>query len=242
MVKTDNLAHTLYLSYIEPHTGGLTVGYQNNTNDDYEASINSNSIYLSGWISPLDHLDLKATYGIKTEDVDEGRRLTGDEERNRLELSARYRFGGRSSLKITLADRKRKNEQPGTETSYLRSGLEGWFDLPRYASIAAGYSLTDGDYKNIDDEFEYTNHQIHLSINTHEYKNFSGGFTLIYYRSRRDLDTEGSDLRFNGVYEFKDDLRIELTYNIFNFDDYLFMDRYYTANIAEFNIIKTFKF
>jgi hypothetical protein len=70
----------------------------------------------------------------------------------------------------------------------------------------------------------------------------SAGLMVIYYKSGEDLDTEGSDLRLTGQYSFMNENRIELIYNIFNFDDFLFRDHYYTANIVEIKIIKSFNF
>ena len=112
----------------------------------------------------------------------------------------------------------------------------------KYATLYAGYSFANGDFKNLQQQFEYKQHQVNAGININEYKNVTLGCMLIYYRTRHDLDIEGSDLRLTGAYHFKGDQRIEVAYNIFNFDDFMFTDQYYTGNIVEINIIKTFKF
>ena len=38
------------------------------------------------------------------------------------------------------------------------------------------------------------------------------------------------------------DHHLEVRYNVFNYDDYLLFDHYYTANIVEVNLIKDFLF
>jgi hypothetical protein len=47
---------------------------------------------------------------------------------------------------------------------------------------------------------------------------------------------------FTGSYRFRGTQRAEITYRVFNFDDFLALDQYYTENIVEINLIKSFSF
>ena len=241
-VETDNLAHNIYLTYVISHRAGLTLGYQNHVKDDYDRSVKANSFYVEGWGSPVAKLDLKAAYGFRAEDVDEGQRLVGDEDRSRMSFSAKYRLNNAGSIKAAYEDKHRKNDQLDSEADYYSMSLEAAYDLPRYASVAAGYTYSSGDYTNTEQRFEFINHQLHVGINSHEYKHAACGAMLIYYRSLHGLNTEGSDLRFSGTYNFGGGNRFEIVYNVFNFDDFLYRDHYYTGNIVEINLIKSFKF
>ena len=241
-VKTDNLAHMAYLSYALQHRWGATIGYQYHTKDDFYASVKSNAVYFDFWTSVHERLELKAVFGYRAEDVDDGSRLIGDETRNNFDVSAKYKFNSIGYLKAGFASKQRKFDQLGSEIQYTRWSADGGLSVMKYGSLNAGYSFTDGDFDNIDQQFEYKQHQVNGGISINEYKNVTLGFMLIYYRTRRDLDIEGSDLRFTGAYHFKGNQRLEVTYNVFNFDDYMFLDQYYTGNIVEINIIKTFKF
>ncbi len=241
-VETDNLSHSIYIKYLHSSTLGGVIGYQNHVNDDYEDIVKSNSFFVKGWVSPIDKLELKATYGFRAEEVDEGDRLLGDEDRNRFKFSAEYRFGIKSSIKGQFENKSRENEQRGVENDFMRFTFSGVHDWVDYAVLSASYSFADGDYANPEQTFKYTNHQVHAGVNSHRYKNLSAGLMVIYYKSGEDLDTEGSDLRLTSQYSFMNENRIELIYNIFNFDDFLFRDHYYTANIVEIKIIKSFNF
>jgi len=81
-----------------------------------------------------------------------------------------------------------------------------------------------------------------MKSTTFEYISFTPGLGVTYYRSQRDLDVESFILRFKLAYGFYSGYRIEIKYDVHNFDDFLFLDRYYTANIVEINLIKNISF
>ena len=91
-------------------------------------------------------------------------------------------------------------------------------------------------------KFEYESHQVNADVTTREYMNFTGDFGIVYFRNKLDLDTESINLLFSGIYSFDEGLRAEAIYRVFNFDDFLFLDQYYTENIVEVNLIKSFSF
>ena len=60
--------------------------------------------------------------------------------------------------------------------------------------------------------------------------------------NKMDLDDESVNMNFKAAYSFMGGQKAELIYRVFNFDDYMFLDNYYTENIIEFNLIKSFSF
>ena len=52
----------------------------------------------------------------------------------------------------------------------------------------------------------------------------------------KDLDIEKSILFFEGEYTVQKDLHFEVKYNVYNYDDFILLDRYYTANVVWFNV------
>jgi hypothetical protein len=241
-VETDNLAHAVYLMYDKPQRFGATLGYQNDVKDDYEDEVIGNSFYLAGWYMPATNFELKGEYGYRAEDVDEGSRLVGDENRNRFKLYGKYKANGKGSIKVGTSAKMRRNDQLDSKVDYTNVYAEGILTSMKYANVSAGYSYVIGKYENAQQTFEFDSHQVHGEIQTRQYKHFTGEFGMIYYRSQRDLDVESFNLRFKLGYQFPGGSRFEAAYNVFNFDDLMFLDRYYTENIVEINIIKTFKF
>jgi len=239
-VETDNLAQAVYLSYNRPKLIGITLGYQNDINDDFEDSFKANSYYFSGLLYPNSRSEIRGELGIRAEEVDQGSRLIGNEDRNKYKISGKYKLSGGNSIGAKYEARKRKNEQIGSEAEFTRIAVETNISSSKYAQIAAAYSYTIGEYENTEQKFEFVDHQVNLDINSAEFKNLTGGFGLTYYRSQRDLDIESIGLRFRGGYKLAGDYRIEALYNVYNFDDLLALNRYYTENMVEFNIIKNF--
>ncbi len=241
-VGTDNIAHTFYASHLWPRFAGITVGYQNDVSDDFEDIVKSNSYYLSGWLKPQTHLELRSEYGFRAEKVDEGSRLVGDEDRNRFMISVRCHKPQRGSGRLKYEIKQRKNDQLGSDVDFRRLTFDGTKTIGEYADLSVGYSYSIGEYTNREQQFEFRDHLLYGDVMSQEHYNTRGGVGVVYYRSKRDTDVESISLRFSGRYRFQDNYYFEIKYNAHNFDNFLVNDEYYTANIVEFYLIKDLSF
>ena len=241
-VETDNIAHLIYAGYTRPATFGVTAGYQMDINDDFEDEIKGNSYYFSGWLKPYEVFELKTEYGFRAEEVEDGLRLVGNEDRGRIRAYGTYRKPELGSFKVGFENRMRKNEQLDSEADFNRYHFDFYLKNLEIFVISSGYSYSRGDYDNNDTEFEFTSQQVYLNIDSREYRGIAAGFGLTYFRNKLDLDDESINLSFRGSYRFKGGNRVELVYRVFNFDDFTLLDNYYTENIIEFNLIKSLSF
>ncbi|MBD3168608.1 MAG: hypothetical protein GF307_03925 [candidate division Zixibacteria bacterium] len=241
-VATDNITHAVYLSHYWKSKGAVTVGYRHLINDDYEDEVTGKGGYISGWFAPSGKFKLRADIGISDDEVKEGSRLIGDEQRNKYRLSAKYRHNEETSLSLQYSHSLRENEQLDTEADYYSIGLDATAKALSYGWINAGYTYSKGDYQNIDDRFEFIDHLIYGDLYLNEYHDITPGAGIVYYRSKRDLDVESIRLRFSLIWNFYRNFNMEAVYNVHNFDDFLFRDKYYTANIVEINILNEFSF
>jgi len=241
-VETDNLAHAAYLSYKNPGRYGATIGYQNDTRDDYEDAIKANSYYLSAWFMPNRNFEFKGDYGYRSEDIDEGARLVGEECRDNIKVSAKYKYPDKGWLKAGFISRSRENDDLGSKVNYDNIYADALVNIVKYADLSIGYAYSVGKYENNEQTYEFDSHQLHGDIQTKEYKNLTAQFGVVYYRSQKDLDVESFTIRSKLVYNFVPDGRVEIAYNVYNFDDLDYLDRYFTENFVEINIIKTLNF
>jgi len=241
-VETDNVAHLIYISYNHPRIFGITAGYQNDINDDFEDEVKANSYYFSGRLKPGRGLEFKAEYGFRAEEVEDGFRLIGNEDRVRIKVYGKYRKSDLGSFKVGFESKTRENEQLGSEADFNRYSTEFNLNSLGILAVSSGYSYSKGEYKNALTEFEFTSQQVFLNVDSKEYKNFTAGCGLTYFRNRLDLDDESFNLMFNASYRFLGGQRAEVIYRAFNFDDFLLQDNYCTENIIEFNLIKSFSF
>ena len=241
-VATDNITNTAYLSHVWPKFALLTVGYQHGINDDFEDEVKSNSFYASGWIRPAAGLEFRGEFGMTDEEVKDGSRLIGDESRNRHKFRLKYNSGEYGTFAIKYENKLRKNDELGTEVDFVSYGADYSVGIAKYGTLGAGYIISTGDYDNIEEEFEFTDHTLYGDIRTREYMNITAGFGLTYYRSKRDLDVESFILRFDAEYKIANSYMFRIEYNVQNFDDFLVRDQYYTANIVEISLIKHISF
>jgi len=237
-VATDNLVHSAYLSHLWPAKAGVTVGYQYDINDDYSDEVQSNSLYFSGWAHPDPRVEIRGEYGTRAEEVQSGSRLVGDADRSHYRFTVTYREKAINSLKAYFEGRNRENDQIGTKADFTRVGVALDVEVPYYGNLIAGYSLSNGEFTNTTDKFEFRDHFVNADFYFREFYKTTVGVGGTYYRSKRDLDVESFMMRFTGSYRLADDYRIEAEYNVHNFDDFLVRDQYYTANIVKVTLTK----
>lgn len=258
LVATDNLLSAVYVSYDRVGIVRLTAGYQYGANDDLEDKVQSNSMYLSGWVQPVTALQFQGEVGVRAEDVKEGSRLLGDEDWNRYKYGATVKDASIGSLTLSGESKRRKNDDIGDKVDFDRYAADGRIFAGKNASmnlplvrkatlksLSAGYSYTKGKYTNPEQQFEFADHIVYGEVKVSLSDKFIAGHRFTYYRSQKDLDVESFKLRFSGEYLLTDDFGIEVIYRVQNFDDYtvrLPYDQYYTANIVEVNISKGLKF
>ncbi|MFZ5980912.1 MAG: hypothetical protein ACOYVF_09815, partial [Candidatus Zixiibacteriota bacterium] len=242
LVATDNLSHAIFAGHVWPGLAGLTVGYQHDINDDAMEAVEADGMYFSGWLKPLKNLDIGAEHGFRKEEVDEGARLLGDEDRNYFKISGKYRYADYGNFIARYENKNRRNDQLGSDIDFQRIALDASATLSGYGSIAAGYAYATGEYENSETTFEFADYLMHGDITSEEYHCITAGFGFSYYRSQKDLDVESYNLRFSGACRFLKTYKLEITYNVHNFDDFLVLDNYYTANIVEINLIKIVTF
>ncbi|PKK84262.1 MAG: hypothetical protein CVT49_04655 [candidate division Zixibacteria bacterium HGW-Zixibacteria-1] len=242
IIATDNIAHAVYATYNWMNVAGLTAGYQYGINDDYEAQVTSNAYYFYGWLKPGRYFELRGEHGMRSESVDDGSRLIGDEDRSRFKFSAKYSKPENGFISIKYEGRNRENEQLGTEIDFTRLAIDAALIRKDYGNLSAGYAYSIGDYDNLETAFEFADHIVYGDITSAEYRGFDAGFGVVYYRSLRDLDVESFSLHFKAGYNFMEDHRLEVKYNVDNFDDFLVRDNYYTSNIVEISLTKILSF
>jgi hypothetical protein len=239
-VDTDNLSHMVYLSYSRPQVLGITAGYQYHISDDFEDAVISNSYYFGGWLVPSDKMTFRFEQGFRAEEVDEGARLVGDEERSKTKVYGTYKGSEQFTLKAGFELKSRENDQLGTSADYDKIYVEPRVVHSELFTLSGGYSLSRGEYENTVNSFEFRSHQVFGNIDITSFEKLTGGFGIDYFRNEKDLDSEAVNLLFKVLYSHNGGLKGELIYRVYNFDDLLFVDKYYTGNIVEFNLIKSF--
>ena len=74
------------------------------------------------------------------------------------------------------------------------------------------------------------------------YRGFEVSANGFYYRSKRDKDIEKFKIGLLVAYTIYSDYRAGIEYNVYNFDDFLTLDRFYTGNIVRVFVQKNITF
>ncbi len=239
LAETDNITHAFYAGKSWVRRGGVTVGYRYRMKDDVSDELTGNAYFVTVWFKPITDLKLRAGYGSEDLNVDEGQTLTGNTERRRGWLSARYQTA-HGWARLSLQSRQTDNDEIGSSAEYMRLATDLSVEVPEYATLVGSYSYGTGEYTNSSGEFEYNEHIIKGDVTSREYKNTTVGFGGTYLRSRRDLDIEGFSVRFTGQYKFEKGWGLRATYSSHNFDNFNdpspVYTEYYTDNVVQISL------
>ena len=241
-ITTDHVSHTFSLGKNWTRYGGLRLGYELRTADDDVNRTESGGFLFSGWYNWQSRLFLKASGSTRETEVKEGVVLVGDEDYTRHRVSAQYRAENLGDMTVRWLSRLRKNEDIGSQVDYdmIASTLNLRHD--DYGRFSVTYAYYLGKFENRSDEtsYEFSDNTLSGSIHPPAYRNVSVSFGGTYYRSRRDQDLEKSSLNFGVMYDVTKDWQVQAHYNVFNFDDFLARGAYYTANIVEISLKRSF--
>lgn len=105
-----------------------------------------------------------------------------------------------------------------------------------WGGLSADYTYTNDEYTDLAGLFDTNSHVVTGRVDFERIRSLrlSGGVT--YLDIGKDLDIEKSIVFVEGAYTVLDDFHVEAKYNIYNYDDYLVRDRYYTANVVWLNV------
>ncbi len=243
-LTTDNIVHTASIGKNWPRYGGLRVGYERRVSDNFSNKTTSNAFLGNGWLRPTDRLSFGAQIVTRAKSVDQGTTLVGDEDVTRHLVKAAYHDTAWGSISGQWQGRVRKNDDIDTKVDYSTLTSSLMLQRSQYGHLTVTYSYYTGKYENRSDQasYEFGDHVISGAIYPKSYLQFTTDFGATYYRSQKDNDREKFNLNFGLRYSFMGDHHLEVRYNVFNYDDYLLFDHYYTANIVEVNLIKDFSF
>jgi hypothetical protein len=105
-----------------------------------------------------------------------------------------------------------------------------------WGGVSGTYTFAEEKYDDLAGAFDVNSHAVTARLDFEKIKRLRLGGGVTYLEVGEDLDIEKSILFFEGEVAVLDDLRLEAKYNVYNYDDYLIRDRYYTANVVWFNV------
>lgn len=242
--ETDNTTHTFAVGKNWGGVGGIQAGYEQHIADNFSSKTSSNGYIGNAWYRPTRNWSFSARISSRDKDVSEGVTLTGTESTMRNKFVATYSDTAWGHIGVTWLSRDRTSDDLNSEVRYRSLAPDLTIATKKYGRLEASYSYTTGKFENMSDivGYEFLDHLLTGTIYLPTWRNLSVDVGGTYYRSKRGQDIEKSRLNFGASYAMRNGYHFEVRYNVFNYDNFLVNNSYYTGNIVEMNIIKDFSF
>jgi hypothetical protein len=235
-LDTDRFQNRIAATFYHPH-GSITGGYAYEINDDDRTLTSYNSWQAATTFRYQKRVTAKIRYAGRVKTDLEELTLLRDIESSRL----------RADLEVVPIDglalgggfNIRDREYPDIE---VKSEGQSFRATARYT--IADWGGVSGDFTHSTDEytdrvagFEATTDVVSARVDFERVQGLRLSSGLTYVDASEDLDIEKSIWSFEGQYDVFADWGLEVKYNVFNYDDYVLLDRYYTANVVRFNVV-----
>jgi len=244
LVTVDNYVSTVSISRNWPKYGGLRVGYENRIADDIYNRTSSDGYLFDGWLRYFPKLLIRARLALRNKSVTDGETLVGDEDLTRHQISARYKLTDWGDVALSWQGKVKTNDEIDTRVDYNAVTAEVNLSREAYGRISLTYSYYQGSYDNrteaIPNDYEFYDHVFTGSVYPVEYRKVQVWAGATYYRSKRDRNLEKIGGYVGARYTLPRDYQIEAKYKVYNFDNFLVTDEYYTGNIINVYLIKSF--
>jgi hypothetical protein len=182
-----------------------------------------------------DWIRAKVSLATSQKTADEDLTLLKDIEDNRFRVSLQSQPLDKLTVGASYVDRSREFPIIGVESTGRTVNTFCRFSVTDWGAVSADYSYSREEYLDRAGRFDADSDIVtgRLDVEAISDLTFSAGLT--YLNIGKDLDIEKSIVMFAGRYDLLDDYFVEVKYNVYNYDDYILLDRYYTANVVWLN-------
>jgi len=241
-LQTDNWRHDVDATVSCP-VAALTAGYGWEALDDDRAITTTNK--FRGALSlhdPKNLVSARVVFDGRDKNDDENTTLLRDSESQRLDVRVDARPITPLTVGARFSDREREYPDLGTETDGTAVTAYAAWNEPSadqfiaVTEVGVEYTYTDDEYDNLWGKEHIASNAVtgRLGVTVWKDLDLMGSFT--YLSLEEDLDLDKSIVSVGAAYRLPRGFLADVKYNAYNYDDYLLMDRYYTANVVWFNV------
>ena len=216
--------------------GQFSGGYGYETNDDDRTLTSYNNWRAGTAFHYQKYVSAKVDYASRVRKDQEELTLLKDVEAS--QVKAKVQLQPRADVVLGGGYSKRERELPDIGVSVDGEAVNafGRYDRKGWGALSGDYSFSTDDYKDLAGGFHTESHVVTGRVEFDRIKDLRLAAGLTYLDIGRDLDIEKSIVSLEGVYTMLNDYHLEIKYNAYNYDDYILLDRYYTANVVRINV------
>ena len=242
-MRTDNFIHDVDVS-ARWRRALASAGYGWEALDDDHAITTSQTWRGALSLSTAENkVSGRVAYSARNTDDEEATTLIKDREFARLDVRLDARPKPAFSLGGRVANRDRtmpdiSSEANGwTGTAYTTWRYEHFGDKGVIAGdLGADYTYADDDFDTTTGHEQVISHAATARLNITFHDRIDTQASVTYFKAGEDLDIRKSIVSVGLGYHFKNGFSADARYNAYNYDDYLVLARYYTANVVWLNV------
>lgn len=234
-LRTDRIQNDADLTWFH-RFGRVNAGYGYETNDDDRTLTYYQSWHAGATLRPGRWLNARFDYAGRVKNDQEDLTLLKDVEsskiRGRLELKpfTWLSFGG------DYAKRRRELPDIGVAVDGIVTGAFLRWDVRKWGAVSADYSHAIDTYDDRLAPFNTLSDIVTARAEVTRIKRLNLASGVTYLDIGRDLDIEKSIVFVEGGYQLAKRYHLNVKYNAYNYDDYVLLDRYYTANVVRVDL------
>jgi hypothetical protein len=215
--------------------GSFFAGYGYATTDDDKTLTDTNTWRIGGsYHDP--RWQLRASYATSERDDQESLTLLKDIESSRWRASAQAKVNDRLTVGGSFLQRDR--DYPVLDVTATGKRYSGFtrLALTQWGTASVEYAYSDDEYVDQAGAYRADNSTVTARVDLTGVKGLRLGGGVTYLDLGKDLDVEKSILTFDGKYDLSRDYFVSVRYNVYNYDDYVLLDRYFTTNVISLNV------
>jgi hypothetical protein len=238
-MKTDNVQNNFDGEFYYRY-GRLFAGYGYEINDDDRSLTNYNTYRVGGTFDYEGRVFGKVRYANRSKTDTEKRTLLQDIDSELIRADLKLKVIKDLTVGGKYIDGEREFTDIGVKSEGEKANAYLVYEYPNWAGVQGDYTYGVDRYVDRVGKFDTDSHVVTAKLTIDRIRNLylAGGVT--YLQIGKDLDIEKSILSFEGEYTIADDYHIEVQYNVYNYDDFLVLERYYTANVVWVNVAYDF--
>ncbi|HET9326190.1 MAG TPA: hypothetical protein VFQ05_05395 [Candidatus Eisenbacteria bacterium] len=211
--------------------GRVSAGYGYEMNDDDRRLTTYQSWRAGATLRPDPRFSALVDYAGRVKKDQEELTLLKDIEASRLRAKLEYRH---ETLTIGGDYAKRERELPDIGVTVDGTVVGGFvrYELPNWGAASADYRHANDEYVDILAGFETESDIVTGRLEIGRIRNLRVAGGVTYLNMGKDLDIEKSNVFVEAGLTLVGRYHLDAKYNCYNYDDYILITRYYTANVV----------
>ena len=216
--------------------GRLSAGYGYEMNDDDRTLTTYHSWRAAATARPDRRITARVDYAGRVKKDQEELTLLKDIEASRVRVMLEVQPIERLTIGGDYTNRQRDLPDIQVTLDGEVTGAFGRYQLPGWGAVSADYRHATDRYVDRVAGFDTRSDIVTGRIDIERIRNLRVASGVAYIDIGDDLDIEKSTVFVEAAVRVLQRYRLEAKYNCYNYDDYILIDRYYTANVVRIDL------